>query len=106
MFLFDAKQFGLFLIEQRRQNNLNQKQLADKLHIPKEELTQWELGHSLPKCSLLIPLAKALNIMVAELLECRRFMRNEAFSLEQVEKMVRTVIEICVTENQHGNKYI
>ena len=101
-----AKQFCLFLIEQRRQNNLTQKQLADKLQVSKAEITRWELGHSLPQCSYLIPLANALDIMVAELLECRRFMQNETFSLDQVEKMVRTVIEIYATDNQHSNKNI
>jgi len=52
----------------REKKNYTQKQLADILNISDKTISKWETGKGLPDVSLLEPLAKSLNVSVAELL--------------------------------------
>ena len=45
------EEFGKFLIEQRKNNNLTQQQLADKLYVTSSAVSKWERGLSLPDIS-------------------------------------------------------
>ena len=40
------EEFGKFLSEQRKKNNLTQQQLADKLHVTSSAVSKWERGVS------------------------------------------------------------
>lgn len=42
----DNKQFGNFIKEMRKKNNLTQRQLAEKLHLTDKAVSKWERGVS------------------------------------------------------------
>lgn len=64
----NQEKIGKFISVERKNNNLTQKQLADKLSLSEKTISKWECGKGLPEVSLMQPLCKELNISVNELL--------------------------------------
>lgn len=59
---------GKFIAQERRAQNLTQRQLADKLAISDKTVSKWECGKGLPEVSLMLPLCEILQITVNDLL--------------------------------------
>ncbi len=93
------QQFGDFLVELRKQNNLTQKQLAEKLHISDKSVSKWEKGRSLPDVSLILPLAEVLGVSATELLQGERIEQNKTFSQPQVEAIIKKVVDFSDIKN-------
>ena len=49
-------------------NGCTQKELADKINCTDKAVSRWETGRGIPEVSLLLPLSKALDVTVNELL--------------------------------------
>ena len=64
----DAKKTGKFICENRKKHSMSQKELADKLNITDKAVSKWERGISFPDISMLIPISKALEISLYDLL--------------------------------------
>ena len=67
---------GNFIRELRKDKNMTQEELANKLHIGREAISKWENGKSLPDVSLFLELCKELNITTNELLYGERQTSN------------------------------
>ena len=59
---------GRFIAECRKNKNLTQMQLAEKLNITDRAISKWENGKAMPDSSLMLDLCKELGISVNELL--------------------------------------
>lgn len=59
---------GEFIAKCRKENNLTQRELAEKLNITDRAVSKWENGKSMPDSSLMLLLCNELNISVNELL--------------------------------------
>ena len=64
----DQVKIGKFIAECRKNKQLTQVQLADKLGITDRAISKWENGRSLPDSGIMIDLCKELDINVNELL--------------------------------------
>lgn len=64
----DQSKTGKFIAQERRVQNLTQRQLADKLAISDKTVSKWECGKGLPEVSLMLPLCEILQITVNDLL--------------------------------------
>ena len=64
----DQIKIGKFIAQRRKQVNLTQLQLADKLGITDRAISKWETGKSLPDSSLMLDLCDILKITVNDLL--------------------------------------
>lgn len=64
----DQSKTGKFIAQERRAQNLTQRQLADKLAISDKTVSKWECGKGLPEISLMLPLCEILQITVNDLL--------------------------------------
>lgn len=64
----DQSKTGKFIAQERRAQNLTQRQLADKLAISDKTVSKWECGKGLPEVSLMLPLCEILQISVNDLL--------------------------------------
>ena len=62
MFELDKQQFGAFVADQRRQKQMTQKDLAQKLMISDKAVSKWERGLNMPDITLLAPIARLLGI--------------------------------------------
>lgn len=63
---------GVFIGELRREANMTQSEMAEKLHISHQAISKWERLESLPDVTMLPELAKLFNITMDELLKGER----------------------------------
>lgn len=64
----DQCKIGKFIASCRKEKNLTQAQLAEKLNITDRAVSKWENGKCLPDSSIMIELCEILDITVNELL--------------------------------------
>jgi len=64
----DQVKIGKFIAECRKNNNLTQMQLAEKLNITDRAISKWENGKSMPDSGIMLDLCNELKISVNELL--------------------------------------
>ena len=68
----DAVRTGGLIAQVRKEKELTQKDLAERLHVSVQAVSKWERGLSCPDIGLLEPLAEALDLTVTELLSGQR----------------------------------
>lgn len=68
----DTIKTGGLIAQVRREKELTQKDLAERLHVSVQAVSKWERGLSCPDIALLEPLAEALDLTVTELLSGQR----------------------------------
>ena len=61
--------FNEKLIMLRKQNNLSQEQLGDKLEVARQTISKWELGETTPEMDKLIKLSEIFSITLDELVK-------------------------------------
>lgn len=68
----DYEKTGKLIQDMRKERELTQVTLADKLGVTDRAVSKWERGKSFPDVSMLRPLAEALEVSVSELLDGER----------------------------------
>ena len=63
----DPVKTGTLIRALRKERNMTQKDLAERLHITDRAVSKWERGLCAPDISLLEPLAEALGVSILEL---------------------------------------
>ena len=63
----NQEKFGSFIKQIRKQNNLTQKQLADKYNVTYQAVSKWENGKNMPDISLIKQMSKDFKISLEEL---------------------------------------
>ena len=64
----DQVKIGKFIANSRKNKNLTQMQLAEKLNITDRAISKWENGKGMPDSSIMLELCNELDISVNELL--------------------------------------
>ena len=76
---------GKFIAECRKQKNLTQMQLSEKLGITDKAVSKWERGIAMPDTSIMLELCEILGISVNELLSGEKIcMENNTQKNEQL----------------------
>ena len=60
---------GKFILQKRKEKNLTQEQLAEKLGVSNKTVSKWETGKCMPDYSVVKNLCEELEITVAELMD-------------------------------------
>ena len=60
---------GKFISQKRKEKNLTQEQLAEKLSVSNKTISKWETGKCMPDYSVVKILCDELEITVAELID-------------------------------------
>ena len=60
----DLEKIALLIKSKRNEKNLTQQELADKIGVTEKAISRWETKRGTPDISLLIPLARELDISV------------------------------------------
>ncbi len=92
-FELDKEKFGEFISKLRKEQGMTQKELAEKLFVSDKAVSKWERGQSLPDITMLNPLAEALGVTAAELLNCGKI-EGEKVDASQVDEIVEKAIEL------------
>ena len=96
----DQLKIGKFIAECRKQKNLTQMQLAEKLGITDKAISKWERSIAMPDTSIMLELCDILGISVNELLSGEKIsmennnQKNEQLLLDmakELEKKSKTI---------------
>ncbi len=96
----DQIKIGKFIQELRKQKNLTQITLAEKLGITDKAISKWERGIAMPDTSIMLELCEMLGVSVNELLSGERIDMNS-----ENQKNERLIIEMA-KELERKNKVI
>ena len=99
----DNLKFGSFIAQLRKENNLTQKELADRLNVTDKAVSKWETGKGFPDVKLMEPLAQELGISLVELLQGER-QQVDTLTAEQAESVVKQALER--SERVTARKYL
>lgn len=94
----DQVKIGKFIAESRKNVNLTQAQLAERLGITDRAVSKWERGKAMPDSSIMLELCDVLGITVNELL-C-----GEKVSMENYNKELESNLLEMVKEKQSADK--
>ncbi len=76
----DTVKIGKFLSELRREQELTQEQLAEKLGTSNKTISRWENGNYMPPVEMLMELSKFYGVSINEMLSGKRLDETEAQS--------------------------
>ena len=82
----DNIQFGAFVAQLRKEQNLTQKELADRLHVTDKAVSRWEQSAALPDAAKLLPCARLFRVEVEWLLDDARGWEDQAQSAEPAQE--------------------
>lgn len=94
--IMNQTEIGKFIAKCRKEKNLTQAQLAEKLNITDRAVSKWETGKSMPDSSIMLELCEILGIKVNELL------RGEKIDMESYEKKADETLIALKRKNENN----
>ena len=94
----DQIKIGKFIAERRKELNLTQMQLAEKLGITDRAVSKWENGKAIPDSSIMLELCEILQISVNDLLH------GEVISMENYNKELENTLVDLVKQKEKNDK--
>ena len=94
----DREKTGALIAQVRKEKQLTQKELAERLHVSDRAVSKWERGAGFPDISLLEPLAEALDLSVPDLLRGERAVNLDARTA------VREALEVVRQERRRTRR--
>ena len=94
----DLIKIGKFIANCRKDKNLTQEQLAEKLYVTDRAVSKWERGLSLPDAGKMLDLCGILDIKVNELLT------GEKIDMENMNKKSEELLVEMARQEQIKNK--
>ena len=89
----DQEKIGKFIAKCRKEKDITQQELAEKLGITDKAISKWENGRCLPDISFLEPLAKELNVSINELIKGDRIEKKNIVK-EADDNLKKSLIEV------------
>lgn len=85
--MFDSRKIGKKIAELRKTKDLTQVELADRMVVSYQAVSNWERGNSMPDISNLVELAKILEVSIEELLDSEKETRIVKKVIDQPEQV-------------------
>ena len=89
----NQEKIGRFIAELRKEKNMTQQELTDKLNITDRAISHWGNGRSMPDAGVILELCKILNINVNELLSAKKI-KEEKYNERAEESLLEMRREI------------
>ncbi len=86
----NQEKIGKFIAECRKNKNLTQAELSEKLGITNRSVSNWENGKNMPDLSLFKPICEILDITINELLSGEK-LKKEEYQYKLEENIVNTI---------------
>lgn len=92
---------GKFITQKRKEKNLTQEQLAEKLGVSNKTISKWETGKCMPDYGVVKSLCEELEITVAELMDGEEAEEKSvrAYDDEQIMDLLRRTQELEKQKN-------
>ncbi len=96
---------GSYIAKKRREMNLTQEQLAEKLGVSNKTISKWENGKCMPDYSIIEELCETLSISLPELMDGEDEAEDSVrvYDDEQILDLIRRTQEL---ERQKGILYV
>ena len=95
----DLVKTGAFLRELRKEKNITQEELAEKMGVARRTVSRWETGANMPDMDILIDISDFYGVDLREILDGER--KNK-----QMDKEIKeTVLKVAEYENE-GKKVL
>lgn len=102
----DQEKIGEFIRELRKENNMTQEQLAEKMGVTDRSISRWENGKTMPDISILGILANELNCTIPELLNGKKMTKEELIDLkETISNLIEYESNQQIRNDKKFNKY-
>ena len=100
------KRIGTFIQQLRKENNLTQEQLAEKLGVSNRSVSRWENDTTLPDIALMKCICEEFNISISELIngEKQDSSPTEANTEENTTLKAKEVANIILEVSKHESK--
>ena len=83
---------GKFITRKRKEKNLTQEQLAEKIGVSNKTISKWETGKCMPDYSVMELLCEELNITLAELMNGEEDEKSiHTYDNEQIVEMLKEI---------------
>ena len=92
--MFNVRKFGVNLSKLRKQADMTQSALGDKLNVTRQAVSRYENGESFPDISILVLLAEIFGISVDELIKAGNPSKTEAILLQSDAAQIEIPAEI------------
>ena len=90
----NQEKIGKFISELRKEKNMTQEQLAEKLGVTDKSISRWENGKTMPDYSLLKDLCDILSISINELFLGEKI-SNEDYKKKADENLMNALENSC-----------
>lgn len=94
----DMQKIGIFLSELRKENNLTQEALGEKIGVTNKTISRWENGNYIPPVEMLQILSKMYDDSINEILSGER-LDDEKFKTK-AEENIATALENSTKEKK------
>lgn len=95
----DAKKFGAFIAEVRKEKKMTQADLAEILKVTDKAVSKWERGVGFPDINTIEPLAEALGLSILELMKSERISQSN-ISHEEVSEVLSDTFQIMDSQEK------
>lgn len=96
----DQERIGKFIAKCRKEKNMTQSELAEKLGVSDKSIGNWENGRNMPDLSLFKPLCEELNISINDLMSGEKIKKEE-----YQEKFEENIVNTIDYSTKKVNKY-
>ena len=93
----DQIKIGTFLKELRREKELTQGELAEKLNVSNRSVSRWETGSTLPDISILIELSEFYDVDIKEIIDGER---KSEYMNEETKEMMDKVVDYTTADKE------
>ena len=84
--MFDTMKFGKALSTLRKEADMTQNEVADRLNLSRQAISKYERGESFPDISILVMIAELFNVTLDELINYGEPTKGESTILKNVAK--------------------
>ena len=89
----DQEKIGQFIKKIREENNLTQKELADRLGVTFQAVSKWENGKNAPDLGILKQISDEFNVNIDEILSGKRSSKKERIPILAI---IITIVSIML----------
>ena len=94
----DAKKFGAFISERRKEQHMTQAGLAGKIGVTDKAVSRWERGLGFPDINTMEPLATALGVSLLELMKSEIISEEVQMKKDESAEKKYTSAEVTLTD--------
>ncbi len=93
----DQIMIGKFLKELRKEKNITQEQLADKLNVSGRTVSRWETGNNMPDISILVEMAELFDVSIPEIINGER--KSEKMD-DEIKNVAQSMSDYATSEKE------